>query len=43
VLLDTIAITPDNIQDPLVKEGFLDASDICTGKYAEPCKEAGVQ
>jgi D-xylose transport system substrate-binding protein len=43
VLLDTIAITPDNIQDPLVKEGFLDASDICTGKYADACKEAGVQ
>jgi D-xylose transport system substrate-binding protein len=43
VLLDTIAITPDNIQDPLVKEGFLDASDICSGKYAQYCKEAGVQ
>jgi D-xylose transport system substrate-binding protein len=43
VLLDTIAITPDNIQDPLVKEGFLDASEICTGKYADACKEAGVQ
>ena len=43
MLLDTIAITPDNIQDPLVKEGFLDASEICTGKYAQDCKEAGVQ
>jgi D-xylose transport system substrate-binding protein len=43
VLLDTIAIEPDNIQSTVVKEGFLDASDICTGKYAQYCKEAGVQ
>jgi D-xylose transport system substrate-binding protein len=43
VLLDTIAIQPDNIQSTVVKEGFLDASDICTGKYAQYCKEAGVQ
>jgi D-xylose transport system substrate-binding protein len=43
VLLDTIAIQPDNIQSTVVKEGFLDAADICTGKYAQFCKEAGVQ
>jgi D-xylose transport system substrate-binding protein len=43
VLLDTIAIQPDNIQSTVVKEGFLDAGEICTGKYAEFCKEAGVQ
>jgi D-xylose transport system substrate-binding protein len=43
VLLDTIAIQPDNIQSTVVKEGFLDAADICTGKYAQFCQEAGVQ
>jgi D-xylose transport system substrate-binding protein len=43
VLLNTIAIRPNNIEDPLVKEGFLDAQDICTGKYAQYCKKAGVQ
>ena len=43
VLLDTIAIRPNNIQDPLVKEGFLDAQDICTGKYAQYCKKNGIQ
>jgi D-xylose transport system substrate-binding protein len=43
VLLDTIAIQPDNIQSTVVKEGFLDAGEICTGKYAQYCKEAGVQ
>jgi D-xylose transport system substrate-binding protein len=43
VLLDTVAIQEDNIQDPLVKEGFLDVADICTGPYAKECKEAGLQ
>jgi D-xylose transport system substrate-binding protein len=42
-LLDTIAIQEDNIEDPLVKEGFLDVADICTGPYANACKEAGLQ
>jgi D-xylose transport system substrate-binding protein len=43
VLLDTVAIQEDNIEDPLVKEGFLDVADICTGSYAKACKEAGLQ
>jgi D-xylose transport system substrate-binding protein len=43
VLLDTVAIQEDNIQDPLVKEGFLDVADICTGPYAKECEEAGLQ
>jgi D-xylose transport system substrate-binding protein len=42
-LLETVAIQEDNIEDPLVKEGFLDVADICTGPYADPCKEAGLQ
>lgn len=43
VLLDTVAIQEDNIEDPLVKEGFLDVGDICTDAYAKACKEAGLQ
>jgi D-xylose transport system substrate-binding protein len=43
VLLDTIAILPDNIDSTVVKDGFLDVGDICTGKYAQDCKEAGLQ
>jgi D-xylose transport system substrate-binding protein len=43
VLLDTIAILPDNIKSTVVKDGFLDVSEICTGKYAKDCKEAGLQ
>ncbi|HEY1276597.1 MAG TPA: substrate-binding domain-containing protein [Thermoleophilaceae bacterium] len=42
-LLDTVAIRPENVQDPLVKEGFLKASDICTGPYKEACEKYGVQ
>jgi D-xylose transport system substrate-binding protein len=43
VLLDTVAIQEDNIQDPLVEEGFLDVADICTGPYQKACQEAGLQ
>ena len=43
VLLDTVAIQEDNIEDPLVKEGFLDVADICTGPYQKACQEAGLQ
>jgi D-xylose transport system substrate-binding protein len=43
VLLETIAIQEDNIEDPLVKDGFLDADEICTKPYAKECREAGIQ
>ena len=43
VLLETIAIQEDNIQDPLVKDGFLDAAAICTKAYKKACEEAGIQ
>jgi D-xylose transport system substrate-binding protein len=43
VLLDTIAVQPDNIESTVVKEGFLDVGDICTGPYQKACKEHGLQ
>ena len=43
VLLEPIAVTKENIQDTIVKDGFWKASQICTSKYAAACKEAGVQ
>lgn len=43
VLLEPIAVTKDNIQDTIVKDGFWKADEICTGKYAAACKEAGIQ
>jgi D-xylose transport system substrate-binding protein len=42
-LLDTIAIKKDNIESTLIKDGFLDVGDICTGAYKAACKEAGLQ
>jgi D-xylose transport system substrate-binding protein len=43
VLLPTIAIQPDNIKSTVVKEGYLDAAEICTGPYKEACREVGLQ
>jgi D-xylose transport system substrate-binding protein len=43
VLLDTIAIQEDNIESTLVKDGFLDVGEICTGPYTKECQEAGLQ
>ncbi|HEU4975646.1 MAG TPA: substrate-binding domain-containing protein [Baekduia sp.] len=42
VLLDTIAINKSNIEDPLIKDGFITASDLCAGQYASACKKAGI-
>lgn len=42
VLLDTIVITKDNVKDTVIKDGFLTAKQICTGKYAKACADAGV-
>ncbi len=42
VLLDTIVITKDNVKDTVIKDGFLTAKQICTGKYAKACADAGL-
>jgi D-xylose transport system substrate-binding protein len=41
-LLDTTEITKDNVDDTVVKDGFLKAQDICTAAYASACKAAGI-
>ena len=43
VLLTPVAVTKDNIKDTILKDKFLSVSDICTGKYAAACKDAGIQ
>jgi D-xylose transport system substrate-binding protein len=43
VLLKPVAVTVDNIADTVIKDGFWKASQVCTGKYAAACKEAGIQ
>jgi D-xylose transport system substrate-binding protein len=42
VLLTPVAVTKANINDTVIKDGFLKASDICVGKYASLCKSAGI-
>jgi D-xylose transport system substrate-binding protein len=43
VLLKPIAVTKDNIQSTIVKDGFWKPDQICTGKYKSACGEAGIQ
>jgi D-xylose transport system substrate-binding protein len=43
VLLTPIAVTKANINDTVIKDGFLKASDICQGKYKQYCGPAGIQ
>jgi D-xylose transport system substrate-binding protein len=42
VLLDPIAVTKDNVKSTVVADGFVSASELCTGAYAAACKEAGI-
>jgi D-xylose transport system substrate-binding protein len=43
VLLEPIAVTKDNIQDTIVKDEFWPVDEICAGRYASACKEAGIE
>ena len=43
ILLTPVAVTKDNINDTIVKDGFWTVDEICTGKYAAGCKAAGIQ
>jgi D-xylose transport system substrate-binding protein len=43
VLLEPVAVTKDNIQDTIVKDEFWPVDEICSGRYANACKQAGIQ
>ncbi|MCW3004873.1 MAG: putative sugar transporter, substrate-binding protein [Conexibacter sp.] len=43
VLVPTLSITKDNVNDTVIKDGFLKTSDVCTKAYAQACKDAGIQ
>ena len=43
VLLEPVAVTVDNINDTVIKDGFWKATEVCTGKYAAACEKAGIQ
>jgi D-xylose transport system substrate-binding protein len=42
VLLIPIAVTKDNVKSTVVADGFVTASELCTGPYVSACKEAGI-
>ena len=41
VLLTPVSITKDNVKS-VIDDGFVKREDICTGKTAAKCKEAGI-
>jgi D-xylose transport system substrate-binding protein len=43
VLLDPVAVTKENIQDTVVADEFYSVDEICSGRYARACEEAGIQ
>jgi D-xylose transport system substrate-binding protein len=43
ILLEPVAVTKDNIKDTIIKDEFWSVDEVCTGKYAAACKEAGIQ
>ena len=43
VLLTPVVVTKDNISDTVIKDGFYEPSDICTGSFEKACAEAGIQ
>jgi D-xylose transport system substrate-binding protein len=42
VLLKPIAVTKGNVNSTVVADGFVSASELCTGPYASACKAAGI-
>jgi D-xylose transport system substrate-binding protein len=42
VLLKPIAVTKGNVKSTVVKDGFVETSELCEGIYASACKEAGI-
>jgi D-xylose transport system substrate-binding protein len=43
VLLEPVAVTKDNVNDTVIKDGFLKAADVCTGEYKAGCDSAGIK
>jgi D-xylose transport system substrate-binding protein len=42
VLLQPVSVTKANIKDTVIKDGFLQRSEICVGKFAADCTKAGI-
>ena len=42
VLLEPVTVTKDNIADTVIKDNFLKREEICSGRVASACEEAGI-
>ena len=38
-----LAVTKDNVNDTIIKDGFLKAADICTAEFKASCAAAGIK
>src|SRR5215204_1512723 len=43
VLLQPVAVTAENVQDTIVKDGFWKVSEICTGEFKAACDKNGIK
>jgi D-xylose transport system substrate-binding protein len=43
VLRKPVAVTKDNIQDTIIKDRFWSVQEICSGRYAAACRQAGIE
>jgi D-xylose transport system substrate-binding protein len=43
VLLEPLAVTRDNLKDTIFADKFYSPADICTGEFAKPCQDLGIQ
>lgn len=41
-ILEPVAVTKENVKSTVIADGFVTASELCTGPYAAACKEAGI-
>jgi D-xylose transport system substrate-binding protein len=42
ILLNPVTVTKDNVNDTVIKDGFVKASEVCTSAYKSACDSAGI-
>jgi D-xylose transport system substrate-binding protein len=42
VLLEPVAVTKDNVKQTVIADEFITPAELCTGPYADACKELGI-
>lgn len=43
IKLEVTPVTIDNVADTVIADGFWPAEEVCTGKYAKACADAGIK